>query len=181
MSALEYNFTKLKAKIYCNKIKQKEYINNWFRLKGIMIGDNCSIFSNIVSSEPYLITIGNNVTISNDVQFITHDNSIIKVSRNEYTDIFGEIVIGDNCFIGAHSIILPGVTISDNVVVAAGSVVTKSTKSKNIIIAGNPARIISNWTDYLNRNTIHALNTFGMNYHDKEKYLLANKSKFKKT
>lgn len=87
-----------------------------------------------------MVTIGNNVTISAPVQLLTHDNSIIKMSKGEVTDTFGAISIGDNCFIGASTLILPGVTLADNVIVAAGSVVTKSFLESNIIIGGNPAK-----------------------------------------
>lgn len=52
-----------------------------------------------------------------------------------------DVIIGKKCFIGANSLILPGVTIGDEVVVAAGSVVTKNVPS-NTIVAGNPAKQI---------------------------------------
>lgn len=99
--------------------------NKYFRKKGICLGDGCCIYSDISTPESFLITIGNNVTISNDVQLLTHDNSIDRISP-EVSDILGEIRIGDNCFIGAHSIILPGVTLGKEVIVGAGAVVTKS-------------------------------------------------------
>lgn len=70
-----------------------------------------------------------------------------KVIENT-TDLFGKIIIGNNCFIGAKSIVLYGVTIADNVIVAAGSVVTRSINESNVIVAGNPARIISTWDAY---------------------------------
>ena len=88
MNELGYIWVKIKSKFKVGSpLKRKEYINNWFRKQGVSIGDSCSIFSNIVSSEPYLITIGDNVTISNDVQLITHDNAIIKVSKGKYSDV----------------------------------------------------------------------------------------------
>lgn len=98
-------------KIKCKFLRKKgpetcEIINHYFKKKGVKIGYNCRLYSDIVTSESYLITIGDNVTISNDVQLITHDNSVIKIIDNA-TDVFGEIVIGNNCFIGARSIILP--------------------------------------------------------------------------
>ena len=51
------------------------------------------------------------------------------------------ITIGDNCWLGGHVTVLPGVTLGENVVVGAGSVVTKSF-GDNVVIVGNPARVI---------------------------------------
>ena len=93
------------------------------------------------------------MTISTDVSFITHDNSA-KLIYPDRGDLFGRISIGDNCFIGE---LLYGVTLGDNVIVAAGSVVTKSFYKSNIIIGGNPAHIIGTWDEYkqkYNNNTI---------------------------
>ena len=72
-----WNFVKLKCKVALifgmegapSKIKE-----NYFRKKGIRLGEGCCIYSDISSSESYLITVGNNVTISNDVLFLTYDN-----------------------------------------------------------------------------------------------------------
>ena len=74
------------------------------------VGNDRTICCNILPSEPYLVEKGNNVTISAPVQLLPHDNSIIKLSGGDVTDIFGKISIGDNCFIGASTVILPGVT-----------------------------------------------------------------------
>ena len=54
---------------------------------------------------------------------------------------YGKIIIGNNCFIGARSTILPGVTIGDNTIIGAGSVVTKDIPS-NVVAVGNPCKII---------------------------------------
>lgn len=62
------------------------------------------------------------------------------------------IVIGDNCWIGAHAIILPGVSLSEHTVVAAGAVVTKSFADKNVIVAGNPAGIVKQISKYKGTN-----------------------------
>lgn len=91
-----------------------------------------------------MINIGDNVTITDHVSFITHDNSISKVLPDK-TDLFGEIVIGNNSFIGAHSIIMYGVSLPEKTIVTAGSVVTKSFSENEIIIGGNPAEIIDRW------------------------------------
>ena len=128
-------------------------IVNAFRKEGMRIGNDTHIFSNISLSEPYLIKIGNNCTISTNVHFITHDASIgLYMGRTNYSDICGRIEIGDNCFIGNGVIVLYGVTLPDNTIVAAGSVVTKSIKEPGCIIAGNPAKIIGKVETYLEKN-----------------------------
>lgn len=124
------------------------------------IGKNPRIFSDIMTTEPYLIEIGDNVTISSDVQLITHDNSIIKCNINA-TDLFGKITIGSNCFIGARSLILYGVTLADSTIVAAGSVVTKSVHESGKIIAGNPAKVIGNISDFADKYAEYAVNLRG--------------------
>lgn len=129
----------------------KELISGYFRRHGMKVGSNCNILSDINSSEPYLISIGDNVTISNDVDFITHDASIGKVTNGITSDLFGPIEIGNNCFIGAHSIIMYGVSLPDNTIVAAGSVVTHSVSPATgggTIIGGSPAKVIGDWNEF---------------------------------
>ncbi|EPB8192916.1 DapH/DapD/GlmU-related protein [Clostridium perfringens] len=92
------------------------------------------------SAECYLINVGDNVTISGGVKFITHDNSVIKCTGG--TDLIGSITIGNNCFVGMNNILLPGVTIADNCIIGAGSVVTRSFLQSGIVIAGNLAKCI---------------------------------------
>ncbi len=104
-----------------------------------------------------MITIGSGTTIAGDVEFVTHDNSVSKVLPNA-TDLFGKITIGNNCFVGARSVIMYGVTITDNVIVAAGSVVTKSIHESNVIVAGNPARIISTWEKFAEKSKDYVWN-----------------------
>lgn len=113
---------------------------NQFKEQGGICGENFKFYGDM-PVEPYLVTIGNDVTLASGTALITHDNSIIKFDIG-VTDYFGKIKIGDSCFIGANSIVLPGVTLGDRVIVGAGSVVTKSFKDGNVVIAGNPARVI---------------------------------------
>lgn len=146
----------------------------FFRKKNIKIGENCNIYSNICTPEPYLISIGNNVTIAPGCRFITHDNSVSKVIPN-VTDVFGKIIIEDNVFIGANSILLPGITIGTNSIIAAGSVVTKSVPSKSVV-AGNPARIICTIEQYVAKVSDYAISTKGLNtIRKKERILSSNK------
>ena len=86
-------------------------------------------------------------------------------------DAFGKVTIGDYVYIGSNSLIMPGVTIGDNVLIAAGSVVTKSIPS-NVVVGGNPARIVCTIEEYIERNLPYNLNSKGMNAEEKKQMLL---------
>jgi maltose O-acetyltransferase len=100
--------------------------------------------------EPYLVEIGNNVTIAGGTLLLTHDNSVIKCNMDA-TDYFGKITVGDECFVGMNSILLPGVVLGKRTIVGAGSVVTKSFTQGNVVIAGNPARVICSVETFRNK------------------------------
>lgn len=170
MKEMNYYLAKIKGKILKN---EKETISQYFRAAGMEIGESCNICCNIMTMEPYLIKIGKNVTISGNVTFVTHDNAISKVIKGK-TDVFGEIVIGNNCFLGQNSTILYGVSIPDNVIVAAGAVVTKSIEKNNVIVGGNPAKIIGTWNAYAEKNKEKALNVDGNSYEEKKKKVRNN-------
>ncbi len=133
------------------------------KFKGLKFGSNFRITgSPKFGSEPYLIEIGNDVTITNGVIFITHDGAKIvsdrlKNSKTKSRIKFGRIKLGNNVFVGVNSIILPNVSIGDDSIIAAGSTVTKSFES-NSVLAGNPARKIMTIQEYHNKNSeIHKL------------------------
>lgn len=166
--------------IYYKKIIKKDTMElevQMYREKGAKIGNNMRTFSPLSSAEPYLLEFGDDVTISIGVKFITHDNSIGKVIPDA-TDIFGRIKIGNDCFIGQNALILLGVELADNIIVAAGSVVTKSFEEKGIIIAGNPARKIGEVSKLKDRYQKYALNTIGLNGNEKKQYLFDNEQCF---
>lgn len=139
---------------------------NFARKQGVKIGNNCRIYIKDFGSEPFLIEIGNNVTIAIGTKLLTHDGSAWLFRDKEGRRYkYQPIKIGNEVFIGMNCIIMPGVSIGDNVIVGAGSVVTKSVPS-NTIVAGNPAKVIKSFDDY----RTHALKEFVKEINlDKEK------------
>ena len=140
---------------------------------GLKTGNNFSILGTVdFGSEPYLITIGNNVRITDGVKFITHDGGVhVLRIENPDIDVIGPIVIGDNVFVGMNSIILPNITIGSNVVIGAGSVVTKNIPS-NVVVAGVPARIIKTFDEYRTSSFAKGLQTKRLKKMEKKKFLL---------
>ncbi len=100
-------------------------------------------------SEPWLITLGDNVHIVGGCSFVTHDGGVL-ILRKDYPDleITQPITIGNNVYIAMNCIIMPGVTIGNNVIVGAGSIVTKDVPS-DTVVAGVPARKIKSLDEYL--------------------------------
>lgn len=137
--------------------RKKEIVSDYFRKMGMNIGKNCNICDNIATTEGYLISLGDNVTLAGGVIFVTHDNSISKLVPNT-TDLFGRITIGNNCFVGNRAMIMYGVTLAEGIIVAAGSVVTRSFDTPYVIVAGNPARVIGTCKDFVAKNKDRAFN-----------------------
>lgn len=142
------------------------------------MGKENFIASHFWSSEPYLIKIGSFCQITAGVKLYTHGGA--GAARRWYPkfDTFGKVSIGDYVYIGNDAKIMAGVTIGDNVLIAAGSIVTKSIPS-NVVVAGNPAKYICSIEEYLERNMGYNTDTKGMSAKDKKIRLLSmEESKF---
>jgi len=122
------------------------------RALGARVGEDCRILSLTVSSEFDLISIGDRVTISSDVLFITHDGAgwLVRDDRGRRHYWLARICIGDDVFVGARATLMPGVRIGDRCVVAAGSVVTKSVPS-GTVVGGNPAKGIGHYSAFMEK------------------------------
>ena len=121
---------------------------------GLNVGENVTCMSNVVfGSEPYLITLHDDVRISFNVSFITHDGGTWAFRDQEkYKSVikYGKIEVGQRTFIGANSTIMPGVTIGKRCVIGAGSVVTKDVPN-GMVVCGVPAKIIMTTEEYADK------------------------------
>ncbi|HIP27500.1 MAG TPA: acyltransferase, partial [Flavobacteriaceae bacterium] len=155
--------------------------NKLAKLLGVSFGKECHFMTRGWGSEPYLISMGDNVKTSSGVNFITHDGSVY-VIREKYpefnqVDIFGEITIGSNVFIGINATILPNTKIGDNVVIGACSLV-KGILKENSVYAGIPAKYICSIEDFHKKNNYD--NTGNYTPKEKRSYLLSKYRNLKK-
>lgn len=118
------------------------------RARGVQIGENVNLINTTIDwSHGFLVSIGNRVTLTG-VRILAHDGSTqipFGVSR------VGKVSIGDEMFVGHGTIILPNVRIGSRVVIGAGSVVTRDIPD-NSVAAGNPARVIGTYDDFLKKH-----------------------------
>lgn len=116
---------------------------------GLTIGKDCHIMGECIidPGHCFLITIGDRVTLAPRVHILAHDASTKRILG--YT-VIGKVVIGNDVFIGAGTIILPNVTIGDKVIIGAGSVVTHSIPNNSVAV-GNPARVIGTYDAYVQK------------------------------
>lgn len=137
------------------KASSQDYVN-YLRSNGMVIGNNTVIYSPnncvIDQTRPWMIEIGDNVSITTGVTILTHgyDWSVFK---GIYGDVLGSasrVKIGNNVFIGMNSTILKGVTIGNNVVIGANSLINKNVPDNSVVV-GNPQRIVCDIDSYLEK------------------------------
>jgi maltose O-acetyltransferase len=123
--------------------------NHELRKRGLTIGENCHIYTNRIDyGHGYLISIGNNVTISS-ARILAHDGATKKILG--YSKV-GRVDIGNDVFIGADAVILPNVKIGNRVIVGAGSVVSRNIPDNSVAV-GNPAHVVGTYDSFVNKNT----------------------------
>lgn len=161
-------------KIYYRLISK----NKLAKILGVKFGKNCHFMTRNWGSEPYLIEIGDHVSTSSGVKFITHDGSV-RVLRQIYPelkniDLINRICIANNVFIGIDSIILPGTIVESNVIIGACSVVKGRLKSNSVYV-GIPAKRICSIEEYKEKNEEKFIETKHMNPIQKKEFLLGKK------
>lgn len=138
----EIKLLHLKFLLKSSNEKKAKYL----RRHGMKIGVDCRLNTMSFSTEPYLIELGDHVAIADGTDFVTHDGAIW-CFREELinADIFGQIKIGNNVFIGNNCTILPNTFIGNNCIIGAGSVVRGRFPDDSVII-GNPAKVVMSLT-----------------------------------
>lgn len=109
----------------------------------IEIGENFYSNHNLVILDPAKVTFGDNVFIAPNCGFYTAGHPLEVDIRNSGSEYAKPIKVGNNVWIGANVIVLPGVTIGDNCTIGAGSVVVKDIPA-NTLAVGNPCKVIKN-------------------------------------
>ena len=112
----------------------------------IEVGENFYANVNLVILDGAKVCIGDNAFIAPNVGIYTAGHPIHPDSRNSMYEYGIPVSIGDNCWLGGNTIVCPGVKIGNNVVIGAGSVVTKDIPDWSIA-AGNPCRVIRTITE----------------------------------
>lgn len=119
---------------------------------GVNLGEGVCFYgmpSGMFGTEPWLITIGNNVHITSGCAFITHDGGTL-ILRKEVPDLewTAPITIGNDVYVGVRTLFMPGVKIGNRVIIGAGSIVTRDIPDNSVAV-GVPARVIKTVDDYL--------------------------------
>ena len=147
---LKETFGRTGKKIYMEPVINFDYGYN------IFVGENFYANFNCTFLDVSTIEIGDNCMFAPNVQLYTATHPLHPVKRNSGLEYAKPIKIGDNVWLGGGVIVTPGVTLGNNVVVGAGSVVTKSFPD-NVVIAGNPARIIKTVEEELTEESLETL------------------------
>lgn len=150
-------------KRFLSRLKGEQDLSKLIR-RGLKVGENFTRMGGVIidPSHCWHVSIGNNVTLAPNVHILAHDAST-KVFLN-YTRV-ANTKIGDNVFVGAGSIVLPGVTIGNNVVIGAGSIVVNDIPDGSVA-AGNPARVFKSIEAFVleNKQKMKDGNVFGEDY-----------------
>ncbi len=168
---------KLRRRIF--KLTSKNFREYYIKM-GCKIGKGTRILRHCrISSEPYLIEIGENCLITG-CNFYVHDGGVSVLNNlgyfnGEKREKMARIKIGNNVFLGLDSSIMGGVVIGDNCIIGAGSVVAKNIPS-NSVAAGVPARVICTIDEYYQKALYKGLfyDSTKMSKAEKKQYLIKN-------
>ena len=160
-------FTKPFEYLY-DKLSHEKYA----KYLGVNFGENCHFYGKVSwSTEPWIITLGNNVHITEECRFVTHDGATLLFRHIEPTlELTKPITIGNDVYIGTRSIIMGGVNIGNNVIIGAGSIVTHDIPDNSVAV-GVPAKVIKTEDEYFEKARKESLGLGHLKYEEKDKAL----------
>lgn len=164
---------KVYRKIYQSIIGRLNPVKYAKKIGVNMPASGCHLYGKIEwGSEPWIITLGSNVHITDGVKFITHDGGTL-LFRHDIPDleITAPIVMGDDVYIGNNVMIMPGVTIGSKVVIGAGAIVTKDIPSNSVAV-GVPAKVIETADEYLEKLNAKSLHLGHLKGQEKDRELM---------
>ena len=152
-------------------------LNKWShesyaRKLGVNAGYDFHVYGNVSwGTEPWIISIGNNVHVTAECRFVTHDGATLLFKNIEPTlELTRPIVIGNDVYIGARSTIMGGVTIGNKVIIGTGAVVTHDIPDNSVAV-GVPARVIKTADEYFEKAKRESLGLGHLKYEKKDKAL----------
>lgn len=144
----------------------------WAQKIGVNTNGKLYIYGDVDwGTEPWLITLGDNVYLTNDIRFINHDGgTLLFRDRVPDLEITKPITVGNNVYVGNNVLFLPGVNIGNNVIIGAGAVVTRDIPDNSVAV-GVPARVIKTADEYLEKVSKESLHLGHLKYEEKDKAL----------
>ena len=160
-----------------NELRARRDPITYARDQGVCIGENCRILGHDkgrFGSEPYLVSLGDHVTITSGVTFLTHDGGVwVFRSTEPKLEVVAPIKVGNNVFIGLNTLILPGVKIGDNCVIGAGSIVTKNIPPNSVAV-GSPCKPIKSISEYKESLASKSFHSRGLTHSEKKDLFLSH-------
>ena len=141
--------------------RNSESLIKFLRAQGIKIGDGCIFrrpFGVVIDTQrPSLISIGNNVDMNKNFSIYTHDytSGVFKNIFGTVLNSSGEVSIGNNIYFGANCTVLKGVSIGDNCIIGAGSIVSHNIPANSVAV-GNPCKVICSLDEYFKKREVKA-------------------------
>lgn len=150
------------------------------RKLGVNFGENCHFYGDISwGTEPWIITLGNNVHVTAECRFVTHDGATLLFRDREPTlELTRPITVGHNVYIGTRSIIMGGVNIGSNIIIGAGSIVTHDIPDNSVAV-GVPAKVIKTADEYFEKAKKESIKLGHLKYEEKDRALKAYYGYFK--
>lgn len=151
-----------------DKISHEKYA----RKLGVKMGTGCHVYGKVSwGTEPWIISMGDNVHITAECRFVTHDGATLLFRDREPTlELTRPITIGNDVYIGTRAMIMGGVSIGSHVIIGGGAVVTHDIPDNSVAV-GVPARVIKTAEEYFEKAKRESIGLGHLRYEAKDRAL----------